>query len=106
MKKKVKTKAARWTAADEEVLINNVRENVTNLAKAFRQTSKELQRSTLACSAHWYANTSIKCKQEKWEGQIFYNAFIQEGFEDFRPISLKYHFSTEIAYLCKKCFKT
>lgn len=36
MKKKVKAKAARWTAADEEVLINNVRENVTNLAKAFR----------------------------------------------------------------------
>ena len=57
---KKKQKAARWTAADEEVLINNVRENVTNLAKAFRQTSKELQRSTLACSAHWYANTSIK----------------------------------------------
>ena len=60
MKKKAKAKAARWTAADEEILINNVRENVTNLAKAFRQTSKELQRSTLACSAHWYANTSIK----------------------------------------------
>lgn len=57
---KKRTKAAKWTAADEDILINNVRENVTNLSKAFKQTALETQRTPIACSAHWYANTSIK----------------------------------------------
>lgn len=49
-----------WTVQDEEVLINNIRKNVTNLSKAFKATSKEIQRTPAACAGHWYANTSIK----------------------------------------------
>lgn len=53
-------KAMPWTQQDEDRLIENVKNNVTNLSKAFKLTSKEIQRTPLACSAHWYANTSIK----------------------------------------------
>lgn len=49
-----------WTSQDEDRLIENVRNNVTNLTKAFNATSKEIQRTPTACAAHWYANTSIK----------------------------------------------
>lgn len=49
-----------WTAQDEERLIENVKKNVTNLSKAFKLTSKEIQRTSGACAGHWYANTSIK----------------------------------------------
>lgn len=49
-----------WTSQDEDRLIENVRNNVTNLSKAFKATSKEIQRTPTACAAHWYSNTSIK----------------------------------------------
>ena len=49
-----------WTAQEEDRLIENVKNNVTNLTKAFLITYKEIQRSQTACAAHWYANTSIK----------------------------------------------
>ena len=51
-------KVQRWTQRDEDRLIANVRNNVTNLNKAFNQTSKEIQRSPKAIAAHWYTNTS------------------------------------------------
>lgn len=49
-----------WTEEDEKFLIENVKNNVTNLKKAFEATSKEIQRTPGACAGHWYANTSIK----------------------------------------------
>ena len=63
MTKKVSRKGKKhcpWTENDEQRLIENVRNNVTNLTKAFNATSKEIQRSPTACAAHWYARTSIK----------------------------------------------
>ena len=60
MKQKKRAKFKLWTQADEDRLIENVRNNVTNLTKAFKITSQEIQRTPLACAAHWYANTSIK----------------------------------------------
>ena len=53
-------KAIPWTAADEDRLIANVRNNTENLKKAFKQTSLELQRTPAAISSHWYTSTSIK----------------------------------------------
>lgn len=53
-------KAKPWTQSDEDRLIENVKNNVTNLSKAFKLTSKEIQRTPGACAGHWYANTSIK----------------------------------------------
>lgn len=53
-------KAKPWTVKDEEILIENVKKNVTNLQKAFNKTSVEIQRTPGACAGHWYANTSIK----------------------------------------------
>ena len=47
-----------WTSEEEDILINNVRENVTNLTVAFKQTSKEIQRGEKAVAAHWYSRTS------------------------------------------------
>lgn len=55
-----KQKHPKWTSSEEDVLIKNVKNNVTNLSKAFRQTSVETQRTKAAVMAHWYANTSIK----------------------------------------------
>lgn len=49
-----------WTTQEEDRLIENVKNNVTNLSKAFLLTSQEIQRTQTACAAHWYANTSIK----------------------------------------------
>ena len=53
-------KAKPWTQNEEDRLIENIKKDVANLSKAFQQTSKEIGRTPLACSAHWYANTSIK----------------------------------------------
>lgn len=47
-----------WTSSEEDILIKNVKNNVTNLAKAFRKTSAETGRSAKAIQAHWYVNTS------------------------------------------------
>ena len=49
-----------WTAKDEEILIENVKKNVTNLKKAFTLTGQIIKRSPGAVASHWYANTSIK----------------------------------------------
>ena len=45
-------KAKPWTVKDKEILIENVKKNVTNLQKAFNQTSKEIQRTPGACAGH------------------------------------------------------
>lgn len=47
-----------WTSHEEDILIGNVKKNVTNLSKAFDQTSKETLRSPKAVAAHWYQRTS------------------------------------------------
>lgn len=47
-----------WTQDEEDILIKNVRNNVTNLRKAFYQTSLEIQRSEKAITGHWYQHTS------------------------------------------------
>lgn len=53
-------KAPKWTSKEEDILIKNVKKNVINLSKAFKQTSIETQRTVSAVQGHWYANTSIK----------------------------------------------
>lgn len=60
MKSRKGKKMNPWTQEDEDRLIENVKKNVTNLTKAFKLTSKEIQRTECAVAAHWYANTSIK----------------------------------------------
>lgn len=47
-----------WTKKDEKVLLNQVRRNPNNLAKAFRNTSRLLGRSTKACQDRWYTKFS------------------------------------------------
>lgn len=54
-------KMKKWSQADEDRLIKNVEKHVLCLAKAFRQTSLELQRSPKAVAVHWYKYTSRKC---------------------------------------------
>ena len=54
-------KVNKWTQADEDRLIKNVEKHVLCLARAFEQTSKEIQRSPKAISAHWYQKTSQSC---------------------------------------------
>lgn len=60
MATKKQKKLIPWTEAEEERLIKNVKNHVTCLKKAFYQTSKEIQRTPGAISAHWYASTSVK----------------------------------------------
>ena len=52
------TKIKKWTQAEEDVLIANIKKSPTNLRKAFKQTSLEIQRSEKAITAHWYTKTS------------------------------------------------
>lgn len=59
-KSKKGTKRVPWTQREEDILIENVRKNVTNLKKAFLLTSKEVQRTPKAITAHWYSRTSIQ----------------------------------------------
>lgn len=54
-------KVNKWTQADEDRLIKNVEKHVLCLTKAFEVTSKEIQRSPKAISAHWYQKTSKQC---------------------------------------------
>ena len=54
-------KVVKWSAADEVRLIKNVEKHVLCLSRAFEVTSKELQRSPKAVSAHWYQKTSKQC---------------------------------------------
>jgi hypothetical protein len=54
-------KVVKWSQADEDRLIANVEKHVLCLQKAFAATSKEIQRSPKAISAHWYQRTSKNC---------------------------------------------
>lgn len=47
-----------WSNQDEQRLLANVEKHVLCLTKAFEITSKEIQRSPKAVSAHWYQRTS------------------------------------------------
>ena len=51
----------RWTQAEEDRLIANVEKNVLCLAKAFKQTAIETQRTPGAVAARWYQYTSKNC---------------------------------------------
>lgn len=44
----------RWTNEEEQVLIDQVRINPSNLARAFRNTSEIIGRSSHSCEQRWY----------------------------------------------------
>ena len=44
----------RWTNEEEQLLIDQVRQNPNNLAKAFRDTSDIIGRSTHSIEQRWY----------------------------------------------------
>ena len=54
-------KRKQWTQSDEDILIKNVEKHVLCLQRAFKITSKEVQRSPKAVAAHWYQRTSQQC---------------------------------------------
>ena len=56
-----KQKPKPWNSSDEDRLIDNIR-NYPTRKQAFQQTSLELQRTPLACAAHWYTATSRNTK--------------------------------------------
>lgn len=58
MKSRKGQKPIPWTEEEDEALINNVRENVTNLTTAFKLTSQETKRGPKAVAAHWYQRVS------------------------------------------------
>ena len=53
-------KVPKWSQADEDRLIANIKKSPTNLRKAFKQTSIEIGRTEKACTYHWYRVTSKK----------------------------------------------
>lgn len=59
-----------WTKKDEKVLLNQVRKNPNNLAKAFRNTSRLLGRSAKACQDRWYSKFS-NCSPDNIEAICF-----------------------------------
>lgn len=48
---------ARWSNEEEQVLIDQVRQNPGNLSRAFRATSNELGKSYYAVKMQWYNRT-------------------------------------------------
>ena len=58
MARKKGQKIVPWTQGEDDILINNIRDNVTNLTQAFKKTSKEIQRGEKAVAAHWYSRVS------------------------------------------------
>ena len=48
------TTRRRWTNEEEQVLIDQVRINSSNLARAFRNTSNITGRSPQSCRQRWY----------------------------------------------------
>jgi hypothetical protein len=48
---------ARWSNEEEQVLIDQVRQNPGNLSRAFRATSNELGKSYYAVKQQWYNRT-------------------------------------------------
>lgn len=48
---------ARWSNEEEQVLIDQVRQNPSNLSRAFRATSDELGKSYYAVKMQWYNRT-------------------------------------------------
>lgn len=47
-----------WTEGEEDILVNNVRDNVTNLTTAFKLTASQISRSEGAVAGHWYNRVS------------------------------------------------
>ena len=54
------TKSKRWTASEEDRLINQVRVFPQNLHKCFLIVSEEIGRTPGAVANHWYTVTSKK----------------------------------------------
>lgn len=48
------TTRRRWTSEEEQVLIDQVRINPSNLSRAFRNTSNITGRSPHSCEQRWY----------------------------------------------------
>lgn len=49
----------KWSEEEDRILLNQIKANATNLAKAFRKTSDILKnRSVSACAQRWYATLS------------------------------------------------
>ena len=48
------TTRRRWTSEEEQVLIDQVRINPSNLSRAFRNASNITGRSTHSCEQRWY----------------------------------------------------
>lgn len=49
------TSRRRWTNEEEQVLIDQVRQNPGNLARAFRATSQIIERDWRSIRQHWYS---------------------------------------------------
>lgn len=54
------TKVFRWSSEEERVLIDQVTRHAYNLAEAFREASRLIDRSSDACKQHWYHTLSKK----------------------------------------------
>lgn len=46
--------APKWTPEEEDILIDEIGKNPTNLAACFLACSRVINRSAGACSSHWY----------------------------------------------------
>lgn len=47
----------KWTSNEEQVIISKIKANPSNLQRAFREASSELDRSPTAIELHWYIKT-------------------------------------------------
>ena len=44
----------RWSAAEDSIVVDQVRKSPTNLTQAFKEAARVTGRSELACSNRWY----------------------------------------------------
>lgn len=52
------TKRTRWTKEEDEILVQAIKANPHNKAKAFREVSEKVGRNPKCCSSRWYQSLS------------------------------------------------
>lgn len=53
-------KGVKWTDEENKILVQAIAANPHNLSDAIKEASKNLNRTTKACSIHWYSVLSPK----------------------------------------------
>lgn len=84
---KNKKSMKRWSAGEDDRLLENIRNNPTNLKHAFQITSVEVQRTPAACATRWY-NTVSKGPYTAYIKASGKHIIVNRSFGTGKPLKL------------------